>query len=342
MSYTLIISLSGLYAQDKTITVSNPSSLPKIENDYGYNYEIGLVYQTAILGGEDLGNTLSGQINRLATPATVVTTGTSIAAKNKFHFGINAAVGYRNPKNSWDVKITNNYFNGSDEVSNSAFDPSEPLFTFIFADKSSSNKIHSTLSIGYDLLGIELGDNLQLNPHFAFRPMIGLLSNWNWVNEKTQIMGYEIKQNHIEEKITQIGLGPQFGFESNWALSSSWSLFLDAKAALLYGTYKDKKEDDTTLLLGTTPFIYSLTSKISNKRILPYTQTFIGLSYQFFFKERKDFIKLRAGYNLQYFFGLNQKTFNNYIDTKPAFPLTFRIYNSLQTQGLQIDFAYSF
>ncbi|NBO23908.1 MAG: hypothetical protein EBU93_01505, partial [Chlamydiae bacterium] len=64
--------------------------------------------------------------------------------------------------------------------------------------------------------------------------------------------------------------------------------------------------------------------------------------YQFFFKERKDFIKLRAGYNLQYFFGLNQKTFNNYIDTKPAFPLTFRIYNSLQTQGLQIDFAYSF
>ena len=224
---------------------------------------------------------------------------------------------------SYDIKITNQYFDGS---STSKF-------------KIQSLDASSNTSLAYDFIGLELAENFFINRRFSLRLIGGLLGTLVWMNQSNyyRVHDYEGQSNvNIFSKQTQYGVGPQFGANGECKLYNKFGLFVDSQAALLYGNYKNRTEYKK----GINDYFY-----MNNfKSIFPYLHGIIGLSYKSSFDNYRDFIQVKLGYDVKCLLGLSQGSEPNVaMFFQIPFDLVANIrYEPVFSQGLLFDFSWSF
>lgn len=318
---------------------------PKIVDGYDVTLGIGVIYQTATMGGTEFAYSENDVTADLPHDGDLAESGDSWA------WGVNAMIGFDFERDGWDVKITNSYFDTDDSTSVSsgfggAVVPLRVLSTIIPGECFEySSEARSNLNITYDLLGLELGRNYFVSEHLSMRPNYGLLASWVWSTNKISYSGGDfLNENSVytRDHSNWFGIGPQFGLNTSWGLGKGIAIFADTKGALMYGRFKVQHEEHYSLSTDNPDVEISA----YGHRLIPYVQAILGLSYNFFSDNNKNSFTLRAGYNVQFFLGANQTLRPASeacgSDTTAVREVFYRENNNLQTQGLIIDAAWTF
>jgi hypothetical protein len=171
----------------------------------------------------------------------------------------------------------------------------------------------------------------------------GLLTSWNWLENNISYSGGDqlgtVGSVYTEDKSNWWGIGPEIGLESVFGIGKGFSFFGETKGSLMYGRMKITHEENYS-----NNSTESLEIKAYGHRIVPYVQAIIGVSYDYSTDDHKNHIKLRAGYNTQFFFSANQMIRPSVqpIAGGDAQEYFYRENNNLQVQGLILDASWSF
>jgi hypothetical protein len=346
--------VSQLEAQMKQVRTSTDnngfgaktvSAAPILDEGFDFFVGLGVVYQNASLGGTEYA--YSDNDEEIAYPVH----GDLRETKDSWNWGINAMVGFNTSLDGYDVRLVNSYFdtNHSTSVQAGLSGDVVPLrFNSYITGATVTDSVDyakSSLSITYDLLGIELGRDFFLSQHLSVRPNYGLLTSWMWLENKINYTGGDLVNDsvYVQDKSNWWGIGPQFGLDTNWGLGKGWSIFADTKGSLMYGRFQVSHQEEYSA--SAQPH-QPTDIKVYGHRMIPYIQAMIGVAYKYYTESNKQAFRLRAGYNTQYFLGANQMIVPGvYSVTEGDDPSnqTFgRNFNSLQTSGLIVDVALTF
>jgi len=339
---------------------------PMIVDGYDVTIGLGAIYQSAALAGTDYAYTEQGR-----SPTTVdfiPLDGSIKEPESAWAWGINAILGFNFERDGWDLRLTNSYYDTNETNTIEAgyggvVVPSRVLSGLIEASSShdfvACAEATSKLGVAYDLLGIELGRDYFVSSHLALRPNYGLLASWLWNDQKIDYSGdpitsLAILQHNIykvHDRSEWFGIGPQFGLGSTWGLGKGFSIFADTKGALMYGRFKTTHTEELVFSEpSSSDADYSLDVSSNSRRIVPYIQSILGVSYSCFSDDNKNHFLIRLGYNVQFFFSANQFIYPsmqygaNSVESEISYTIPqFRnTFNNLQTSGLILDAAWSF
>lgn len=340
---------------------------PMIVDGYDVTIGLGAIYQSAALAGTDYAYTDQGRTT--TTTDFIPFDGSIKEPESAWAWGINAMLGFNFERDGWDLRLTNSYYDTNETNTIEAgyggvIVPSRVVPELVYADGGSYPLVvcaeaQSRLGVAYDLLGIELGRDYFVSSHLALRPNYGLLASWLWNDQKIDYSGdpitaLTILQHNIykvHDRSEWFGIGPQFGLGSTWGLGKGFSIFADTKGALMYGRFKTTHSEEILFANSTAETEdYSLDMSSNSRRIVPYVQSILGVSYSCFSDDNKNHFLFRLGYNVQFFFNANQFIYpsQEYLtsDTDVAgydfLPVFRNTFNNLQTSGLILDAAWSF
>ena len=332
------------YADNSIARLS--TAYPIVKDPYHLKLEIGAVYQTIQVGSTEFATEFNAgylvpepDTDDLSYPYSA----DILKPKSKMGWGINLAASYAPFLEEYDLRLANKYF----ENSSNSKTTTNSLSSFITGLNVNGYVIYDTwfdftssrLKAGYNLLGLELGRATSWSKKFSVRPFVGLMSSWIWLDQhSTYSFSDDANSAYEHTKTNWFGIGPQAGLNGNFALNKNFSIFLDTKGALMYGSFKDKHTSSSTEFLPTF-FNYEI-AKISDKKVVPYAEVILGGSYECFDKQGKNHFKLRAGYDVQFFISGNQSLIYELEDiNENAFT---RAKDDISTQGLILDLAWSF
>ena len=321
-------------ARSHQIGAKSPAGYPKIKDPAGLRFEVGGMYQNAILGG-----TAYAYLSQTENPDLYCDHDAQVLRpRAKMSWGVNGAVSYYSQQHEYELKLRNSYY---DLSTSSSIESSDGSYVYPYSYSSAcsgplySKLANSKLDVTYDLLGLELQKSFFVNRYFSIDVVGGLLASWTWFTWTTQFQELNFEDAgadpewflYRQDHSSWFGIGPELGFNLNFNLARGFSLFFANTGALMYGKYDIKNYHDVFYEEDIDTDIHYGSAKDSIHSIMPYVQSFMGLAYEFFSAKDRDFIKIRAGYNTQFFFSANQMLRRN---------------QELQTQGLQFDLAWSF
>ena len=332
---------------DQPISLS-ATTYPAIQDSCHIKLEIGAVYQSIQVGGTEF----AVEISELSFE-NILIDGNVLSPKSHMNWGLNLAASYVPFLEEYDLRLANSYFE-----SNNTFKKSSagilPLNTtdfsfFISAIGFGFSFASSNLKTGYDLLSLEIGRATNFSKKFSVHPVFGLTSLWLWLAQKNTYSvadGEDFAGESLYENMKNdwFGIGPSTGVNTNLALNKNISVFFDTKGAIMYGSFKNNHSSILTEA-GEEPFQIS---KISDKKVIPYLEFIIGGAYEFFDEQDRNHFKLRAGYDLKYFFSANKNLINLPVGFGPGEYQPFqesgvyRANEDISTQGLILDLAWSF
>ncbi len=344
---------------------------PMIVDGYDVTIGLGAIYQSAALAGTDYAVAEQGIYQSIEGDLTefLPTDGSIKEPESAWAWGINAMLGFNFERDGWDLRLTNSYYDTNETNTiesgyGGVLIPTRivPDLYYDYASDSlvAAAEAHSRLGVAYDLLGIELGRDYFVSSHLAFRPNYGLLASWLWNDQKIDYSGdvatgLQILEHNIynvHDRSEWFGIGPQFGLGSTWGLGKGFSIFADTKGALMYGRFKTSHHESITRASTdeTDPSEYYIDVTSNSRRIVPYIQSILGVSYSCFSDDNKNHFLFRLGYNVQVFFNANQFIYpsQEYLNGDPdtdgynIVPRFRNTFNNLQTSGLILDAAWSF
>ena len=337
-------------AESRQVGAQSPAGYPKIEDAIGLRFELGGMYQNAVLGATEY----AFVVPNVTTTISANFEGEMLLPEAKMGWGVNGSVSYYCKEHGYELKLRNSYFDLSSSSFYGVNVDQNVLFPLNYADPDvitsiDAKAVSSSLGITYDLLGLELQKSFYVNRYFNIDVIGGLLASWNWLTRSSTYHEiylfiepedpdwYLYRQDHS----SWFGIGPELGINLNFMLGEGFSVFFNNTGALMYGKFDVKYYQECLyyddLVVGN--FLTHTDLKASDHRIMPYVQSFMGLAYEFFAGEDKNFLKIRAGYNTQYFISAN--TMIRY-DGDDVSQLYYRLNENLQTQGLLFDLAWSF
>ena len=320
-------------AESRQVGAQSPAGYPKIEDAVGLRFELGGLYQNAVLDGTEYAELVKYDTDSYFCESTYHDTQV-IRPQAKMGWGVDGAISYYFQDHGYEIKLRNSYYDLS--ISSYLASSSEKYIypvSYLGACNNAtlSKYAHNKLDITYDLLGLELQKSFFVNRYFSIDAVGGLLASWTWFTSSTKYTELNFNDEYpnpdstldVNKNSSWFGIGPELGFNLNFTICQGFSLFFNNVGALMYGRYDLKNYQEFFLEAGT----FQDTNRDSQHSILPYVQSFMGLAYEFYLGHDSHFLKIRAGYNTQYFFAVN------------------RMYNTnsdLQTQGLKFDLAWSF
>ena len=336
-------------AESRQVGAQSPAGYPKIEDAIGLRFELGGMYQNAVLGGSEYA-TIYRALNDVDNPC--IFSQKVYQPEAKMGWGVSGAMSYFCKEHGYEIKLRNSYY---DLATSSYISVPYPIFDSAIQATSCIEtcgqelffvSANSKLDITYDLLGLELQKSFYLNRFFSVDMMGGILASWMWLtqNKKFDSMDFNIELDqymHIRDHSYWFGIGPELGLNLNFSIGKGFSIFFNNTGALMYGKFDIEYQQTEKFYFEESEEyeVYDQYTEAADHRIIPYIQSFIGLAYELFAGDDKNFIKMRAGYNAQYFISANTMI------RPDGYPFNFRINRlseNLQTQGLLFDLAWSF
>lgn len=328
--------------ENQTYGAKTATGVPQLQDGRGCFLGIGATYQTIILSQSDFAFSASewdDANEEIVTPAK----GRLLEAKNNYAWGINAQLGYNFEHDNIYGAITNRYFKSSFNSKASVKDPAGIIPTRISQETTTgadyaAYEASSNWTAYYDLLGIEIGRDFYVSRYLSIKPMFGLLLNFISLEDRISYSGLEYAEDseYVKDKLDSFGFGPQTGFVLDIGLQQKegFSIFSDTRVALMYSNFDIQHSD---VISGDENSDFTI--KTNPHRVLPYVDSILGLSYEKTTQNKKNHFKIRAGYEIQYFFGLNQMIYPVDINTGNEFKLQE---GNMETSGLLIDFTWTF
>ncbi len=111
----------------------------------------------------------------------------------------------------------------------------------------------------------------------------------------------------VEQKQTSWGLGPKFGFDTNWILGCGFEIMANISTSLLYTRYEVNGSANGTS--GATPFSVAVTNLDGYGTVRPITEAFIGMGWDMGFCDDEFRFGITAGYDFNVYWNYNMKSY---------------------------------
>ena len=253
--------------------------------------------------------------------------------------GLKAGLGYKTPHDSWDILGRYTWFQSHSTKQSRKDFPAAiiplKLSTGLTPGFSAVNHAKSTVDIGYNNIDLELARNYFISKDFAVRPHLSLKGSWIDLKQKvyyvqTQnpdlsalVFEFETPEFKADLKSNFWGVGPRFGLDTRYFLGNNVNFFGDFAAAILYGHFKTSEKDHIPNAVpgGLLPpdiaqqlqELFNLGLSAPNRSLkhnfhqfVPFAQMQLGLEWNKYLNNNKQHIRLKAGYEVQYYWRANQ------------------------------------
>lgn len=175
----------------------------------------------------------------------------------------------------------------------------------------------SHFDVDYSTVDLQLGRGYFLSSSLSMRPSFGVKAAFIDLKQITRYCGGSDDNDDIFCDVQMIalgpdilrvretsdfsGIGPQAALQSKWALGKGFSLFADAVGALLYG-YFDVDRNESLSSDETS----SIDLSANTHKMVPIAQLQSGFAYDIFFDDDHQHLGFRLGYDVQYYWRVNQ------------------------------------
>ena len=286
-----------------------------------------VLYWHAKVGGTEYAYSLQPSI--IQTGSIILPHANGHTKYNDFswEWGLKAGFGINLPHDGWDVFAQYTWFKSNTTNSSSKAPPSALMPLRLFSTMLAI-KAKSFFDLDYQNVDVNLGKSYFLSKMVMFRPFISVKSAWIDLDQNVtytasslndflfpgtaQTVGHDFKSKNSNNFW---GIGPRIGVDSKWFLGNGFSLFSDIAGALLYGYFK-------TLLREKIPpnnVQFADGGIIKNRHnfhlFVPFVQMYGGLAWQGYVNHDKQYITLKFGYEVQYYWRVNQMVYTQDVST---------------------------
>lgn len=180
-----------------------------------------------------------------------------------------------------------------------------------------ANYAKSNYDIDYNTVDLQIGRCYFLSSALSMRPSFGVKAAFIDLKQITRYCGGSGDNDDVFCDVQMIalgldtlrvletsdfsGIGPQAALQSKWALGKGFSLFADAVGALLYG-YFDVDRNESLSSDETS----SIDLSANTHKMVPMAQLQSGFAYDIFFDDDHQHLGFRLGYDIQYYWRVNQ------------------------------------
>ncbi len=254
-------------------------------------------------------------------------------------FGLKAGLGYKTLHDSWDILGRYTWFQSHSTKQSRKDFPAAiiplKLSTGLTPGFSAVNHAKSTVDIGYNNIDLELARNYFISKDFAVRPHLSLKGSWIDLKQKVHyvqtqnpdlsalIFEFESPEFKADLKSNFWGVGPRMGIDTRYFLGNNVNFFADLAGAILYGHFKTREKDHIPNAIpgGALPpdvaeqirELFDLTLSAPNRSLkhdfhqfVPFVQMQLGLEWNKYLNNNKQHLRLKAGYEVQYYWRANQ------------------------------------
>ncbi len=322
--------------ENNTSGARNANGSPQLDGGYGWFLGVGADYTQARLTGTEFAYTSSNAA--IALPIN----GTLQDIHYGWDWGLHVVGGYVFDHDGFDMSLSYNYLNtsssgsanaglgGSVVASRGAPDIVTGTPTWV----SDSGEGKSSFSMTMNTLDLSVGRDYFVSQYLSLRPNFGLLSAWFDLEQDTSytagVLG--INSVYVNDESNFWGLGPDFGVDTNWFIGQGFSVFANGTTALLYGRFNVEHKENYS---ATTTATMNINGDIH--KIAPMFGLALGIAYEMYLDNNKQHLALSLGYNVDYYFNLNQMI----VDAGTDYQVV-RNNGNLGMQGVTFDLTWSF
>jgi len=240
-----------------------------------------------------------------------------------WEWGLKAGLGYNISYDGWDVYAQYTWYE-SNSSSQSAKEPPAGLSPLRSFDEMIASKAKSSFDVDYNNVDLEIGRSFYISSFLSFRPFISLKSAWidlkqdsvytaSPLNDDVFRFFDDPRTNGLDFKVKEScqywGLGPRVGVNSHWHLGYGYSIFGDVAGSVLYSYFKTLHRESwpphtVALIDPENGQLFKLRSNFH--RFVPYVQIFGGLEWDGYVNHKHQHIRLKLGYEVQYYWRVNQ------------------------------------
>lgn len=279
--------------------------------------EIGAVYLHPKVGGTEYAyifNSEMSDCNRAdCTPIRQI--------DFKWDWGLKVGIGYNFLHDGWDSSLrykwyeTGNFNNTT--VSASPTQSVIPLKGFPTIGGptdvlSKAGRAHSSFKLKYNVIDIELGREYYVSRRLSTHPHFGLRAIFFKFMQNSSYIGRDVGCNvySIKDTSKNWGLGPTMGWDNNFHLCRGFSLFTNFAASLIYGQFKLNHSEAFSIATNNRPAICT-----NYHAFIPALTMFFALQYDKYFWEDERHVRIRFGFEAEYWFRVNQMITTSTITT---------------------------
>ncbi|HKY99938.1 MAG TPA: Lpg1974 family pore-forming outer membrane protein [Rhabdochlamydiaceae bacterium] len=312
--------LSALEQKKGAGGVINPSGRPETIDGWDFFITADVLLWQAHEGG--LGFAIESKQNNIHTPL-------DHSHVENVHFdydwGFRLGAGYNMAHDGWDLyanwtRINMHSHNHEHNEIGENFlwpvwiHPSNELATQTSAEKADAHwRMH------LNIIDLELGREFFTSKWLTLRPHVGLRTAW--INQHydvdyegiTQLLTDETEdflgKADIHMRNKYWGLGPRFGFDTQWGLGSGWSIFGNVAFSLLYGYFNTHFHEKGDNKYAVDPLDASYAHVHNSfRQSTAITDLQLGLRWDHMFSKERYHFGIQAGWEHHMFFSQNQLT----------------------------------
>lgn len=274
--------------------------------------------------------------------------------------GFKFDVGYAFEEDNWDIKTLWTFYHGefthvkkhaneSTATNNGGIIPLHFISSFRNTIYPSPRYNHATGDwyMYFNSIDGELARNFFVRKNLSTRLLFGIKGAWikqnymveydegNTISEGTTTI--RLVNNHANFKNLFWGMGPRIGFESKCLLKWGFKLFANTSASTLLSHFQVKRKQHDRRYNNATYEDIPIKVKDDFYSIKPNVQVVLGFEWSRCF--RQSFFAASLGYEMQYFWGINQM-----MRTAPTSiaALFYSNRGDLQLHGLTAGLKYDF
>lgn len=261
---------------------------------------------------------------------SIIQTGSILLARAQGHtkhndldwdWGLKAGFGINLPHDGWDLGVEYTYF-ASNSTDASTKAPPSALQPLRLYSTMLAIKAKSFFDLDYQNVDINLGKSYFLSQKLFVRPFVSVKSCWLDLDQNItytasslndflfpgteRTAGHDFKSKNSSNFW---GIGPRIGVNSKWFLGHGFSLFSDIAGSLLYGyfqTHYYEKIPPNNVQFADGGVIKN---RYKFHLFVPFVQMYGGLAWQGYVNHDKQYITLRFGYEVQYYWRANQMVY---------------------------------
>lgn len=244
-----------------------------------------------------------------------------------FRLGLGRYIGC---ERRWDINLDYTRFHDHDTESTH-----ESNDSIIFSNGIESNiegVSHAKFdgALDYDALDLMLGKSMFLSKMITVHPKIGLKAAW--LDQRYRLDAHDridalqtelfIRGNvyhKLHSECDFFGLGPRVGTDMKWYLMDGFRLFADVSATLFYSRADVNLKSRVAFVPDGSPELVSKISLKGNKHLIcPQVAFFGGILWgrNFHIKKGEQYLEFGIGYEVEYFWRVNQTL--DISDVQPA------------------------
>jgi len=301
------------------------SARPEVEGQKAF-ISFDILYWHPKVGGTDYAYSAQIQSRTVTVPGAGSTVVLLPARKGEvkhndldWEWGFKVGLGCNVPHDGWDIYGQYTWYNPDSTQSSTKAPPSGLLPLRQFGEIVAL-KAKSSFEIDYDNLDVEHGRSYFTSAYLSFRPFIGVKTTWLDLYQRITYVasplndivfpgqfdttGFDFKSKGSSKLW---GIGPRVGLNSRWHLGSGFSYFGDVATSILYGYFKTFHHEFFPPHIDVNDANGNL-FKIRTKKhlFIPFMQMFTGLEWDGYVNHKNQHIRLKLGYEVQYYWRANQ------------------------------------